>query len=102
MSTTLREFYDVRGDAPDGFAHGQRRGHGLTAAGPSQVQQLPSESQGYGSADRAIMLRAATPEAAAPSRLAELAGHAKSLCQCQGRGLRLASRLCTSTCSLTT
>jgi hypothetical protein len=32
-------------------------------------------------ADRAVVFRAATPEAAAPSRLAELAGCAKSRCQ---------------------
>jgi hypothetical protein len=48
MSTMLREFYDAHGDAPDELAHGQRHGHGLTAAGPSQVQQPPSASQGYG------------------------------------------------------
>jgi hypothetical protein len=35
MSTMLREFYDAHGDAPNKLAHGQRRGHGLTAAGPS-------------------------------------------------------------------
>jgi hypothetical protein len=48
MSTTLREFYDAHGDAPDKLAHGQRRGRELTATGPSQVQQSPSASQGYG------------------------------------------------------
>jgi hypothetical protein len=47
MSTTLREFYDAHGDAPGELAHGQRHGHGLTAAGPSQVQRSPSASQGY-------------------------------------------------------
>jgi hypothetical protein len=56
MSTTLCEFYDVHGDAPDELAHGQRRGHGLTAAGPSQVQRSPSASQGYGGVDRAVVL----------------------------------------------
>jgi hypothetical protein len=59
------------------------------------------QAKAMGGTDRAVMLRAATPEAAAPSRLAELAGHVKSLCQRQGRGLRLASWLCTSTCGLT-
>jgi hypothetical protein len=44
------------------------------------------------------MLQAATLEAAAPSRLAEMAGHVKSQCQHQGWGLRLANRLCTSIC----
>jgi hypothetical protein len=53
-------------------------------------------------ATRAVTLRAATPEAAAPSRLAEMAGHAKSWCQHQSWGLRVASRLCTSICGLTT
>jgi hypothetical protein len=38
MSTVLREFYDVHGDAPAELAHGLRRGHGLSAAGPSWVQ----------------------------------------------------------------
>jgi hypothetical protein len=48
MSTMLREFYDAHGDAPDELAHGQRRGHGLTAVGPSQIQRSPSAGQGYG------------------------------------------------------
>jgi hypothetical protein len=37
MSTTLCEFYDAHGDAPDELVRGQQRGHGLDAAGPSQV-----------------------------------------------------------------
>jgi hypothetical protein len=53
-------------------------------------------------ADGAAVLRAATPEAAAPSKVAEQAGHARSRCQCQGRSLRLTHRRCTSTCGLTT
>jgi hypothetical protein len=44
----LREFYDAHGDAPDELAHGQRRGPGLAAAGPGQVQRSSSASQGYG------------------------------------------------------
>jgi hypothetical protein len=44
MSTTLREFYD----ALDEPVRGQQRGHGLIAVGPSQVQQSPSTSLGYG------------------------------------------------------
>jgi hypothetical protein len=52
-------------------------------------------------ADRAVVLRDATPEAATTSRLAEMAGHVKSRCQRQGWGLRLASQLCTSICGLT-
>jgi hypothetical protein len=47
MSTTLREFYDAHGDAPDELVRGQQRGHGLVAAGPSQVQRSPSTSLGY-------------------------------------------------------
>jgi hypothetical protein len=38
MSTALYEFYDVHGDTPAELAHGQRRGHGLSATGPSWVQ----------------------------------------------------------------
>jgi hypothetical protein len=40
------------------------------------------QAKAMGGADRAVVLRAATPEAAAPSRLAQLAGHAKFRCQC--------------------
>jgi hypothetical protein len=53
-------------------------------------------------ADRAAMLRAAMPEAAAPSKVAEQTGHARSRCQHHGRSLRLARWRCTSTCGLTT
>jgi hypothetical protein len=56
MSTMLHEFYDTHGDTPDELAHGQRRGHGLAAVGPGQVQRLPLASQGYGGADRAVVL----------------------------------------------
>jgi hypothetical protein len=72
MSTTLREFYDAHGDAQDELAHGQQRGHGLVAAGPSQVQRSPSASQGYGGhgqGDRA-------PSCNARGRRAQLAGGA--------------------------
>jgi hypothetical protein len=48
MSTTLREFYNAHGDAPDELAHGQRRDHGLTTVGPSRVQRSPSAGQGQG------------------------------------------------------
>jgi hypothetical protein len=37
MSTMLLEFYDVHGVTPAEQAHGLRRGHGLSAAGPSQI-----------------------------------------------------------------
>jgi hypothetical protein len=60
------------------------------------------QAKAMGGADRAVVLRAATPEATAPSRPAEMAGHVKSRCQRQGWGLRLASQLCTSICGLTT
>jgi hypothetical protein len=48
MSTTLREFYDAHGDAPDELIPGQQCGHGLDAAGPSQVQRSPSTSPSFG------------------------------------------------------
>jgi hypothetical protein len=48
MSTMLRKFYDAHGDMPDELAHGQRRDHGLTVAGPSRVQRSPSADQGQG------------------------------------------------------
>jgi hypothetical protein len=53
-------------------------------------------------ADRAAVLRAATPEATTPSKVAEQAGHARSRCQRPGQSLRLARRRCTSICGLTT
>jgi hypothetical protein len=52
--------------------------------------------------DRAVVLRAAMPEATAPSRLAELAGRTKSRCQHQGWSLRLANWPCISICGSTT
>jgi hypothetical protein len=52
-------------------------------------------------ADRAAVLQAATPEATAPSKVAEQASHARSRCQRQGQSLRLARRRCTSICGLT-
>jgi hypothetical protein len=54
MSTALREFHDAHGDAPAELAHGLRRGHGLSATGPSrvQIQRSPSSSQGPGGRDQ--------------------------------------------------
>jgi hypothetical protein len=54
MSTMLREFYDTQGVTPAGLAHGLRRGHGLSAAGPSriQIQRSPSSSQGLEGRDQ--------------------------------------------------
>jgi hypothetical protein len=37
MSSTLCEFYDAQGTAPAGEAHGLRRGHRLSATGPSRI-----------------------------------------------------------------
>jgi hypothetical protein len=48
MSTTLCEFYDAHGDAPDELVRSQQRGHGLDATGSSQVQRSPSTSPGFG------------------------------------------------------
>jgi hypothetical protein len=48
MSSTLCEFYDAHGDAPDDLVCGQQRGHVLNAAGPSQVQRSPSTGLGFG------------------------------------------------------
>jgi hypothetical protein len=45
-STTLSEFYDVHGDAPTELAHDLRRD--FVTAGPGQIQQSPSASQGRG------------------------------------------------------
>jgi hypothetical protein len=46
MSTMLREFYDAHGVMSVELAHGLRRSHGLSSAGPSQIQRPPSSSQG--------------------------------------------------------
>jgi hypothetical protein len=37
MSVALCESYNAHADAPVELAHGQQRGHGLSAAGPSWV-----------------------------------------------------------------
>jgi hypothetical protein len=47
MSTTRREFYDAHGDAPDELVCRQQCGHGLDAAGPSQVQRSPLTGPGF-------------------------------------------------------
>jgi hypothetical protein len=78
MSTTLCEFYDVHGDAPDELVRGQQRGHGLVAVGPSQVQRSPSTSPGFGGCGQGGHALNSKPEVAVPSRLAELAGRAQS------------------------
>jgi hypothetical protein len=38
MSTTLHEFYGAQGVALARLVHGLRRGHGLSAMGPSRIQ----------------------------------------------------------------
>jgi hypothetical protein len=48
MSTMLHEFYDAHGDMSGELVHGQQRGYGLVATGPSQVQRSPTASQSYG------------------------------------------------------
>jgi hypothetical protein len=102
MSTTLCEFYDAHGDAPDELAHGQRCGHGLTAADPSQVQRSPSAGQGQGGRGQGSH----APSCNARGRRAQQAGGDSRphqvRCQRQGWGLRLASRLCTSIYGVTT
>jgi hypothetical protein len=60
------------------------------------------QAKAMGGTDRAVVLRGAMPEAAAPSRLVELVGRAKSRCQCQGWSLRLANRPFISICASTT
>jgi hypothetical protein len=60
------------------------------------------QAKAMGGVDRAVVLRAATPEAAAPSRLVALAGRAKSRCQRQGWSPRLANRPYISICGSTT
>jgi hypothetical protein len=80
MSTTLREFYDVHGDALDELAHGRQRGRGLTAAVLARSSGRRRQAKARGGADRAVMLRAATLKAAAPGRLVEMASYIKSRC----------------------
>jgi hypothetical protein len=74
--------------------------HGA-ASSPRALARSSDRHRQAKAADRAAVLRAATPEAAAPSKVAEQAGHARSQCQRQGRSLRLAHRRCTSICGLT-
>jgi hypothetical protein len=47
-STVLYEFHDAHGGTPVEFTHDPRRGHGLAAMGPGQIQRSPSASQGRG------------------------------------------------------
>jgi hypothetical protein len=98
-STTLSEFYDVHGGAPAKLAHDMQRS--FVATGLGQIRRSPSASQGHGGRRQGGPLRAAMPEDAAPSKVVEQAGHARSRCQCQGRSLRLARQRCTSICGLT-
>jgi hypothetical protein len=95
-STMLNMFYDVHEDAPTELAHDPRRS--FATAGPGQIHRQAKAVEG---ADRVAVLWVATPEAAAPSKVAEQGGHARSRCQRQGRSLKLAHRHCTSTCGLT-
>jgi hypothetical protein len=87
---------------PDELAHAS----GATMDSPLRALARSSgrhrQAKAMGGADRAVVLRAATPEVAAPSRLAELACHAKSRHQRQSWSLKLTSRPCTSICGLTT
>jgi hypothetical protein len=76
-STMLRKFYGVHGDTPDELAHGQRRGHGLAAAGPGQVQRLSSASQGHGGHEQG----GRAPSSNARGRRAQQAGGAGKLRQ---------------------
>jgi hypothetical protein len=62
---------------------------------------LHRQAKVWRGAARAVMLRAAVVEAA-PSGQAEVAGHIKICLRWLSRGLRLASRLCTSTYGSTT
>jgi hypothetical protein len=55
-STVLRKFHDAHGGAPVELAHDPRRGHGLAAMGPGQIQRSPSASQGREGAGRAVVL----------------------------------------------
>jgi hypothetical protein len=77
MSTMLHEFYNV---------HELRR---------------PSQQKDWKGMVMAVVLQAAVVEAT-PSKQVEVAGHAKICPRQLSRDLRLASRLCTSICGLTT
>jgi hypothetical protein len=80
----LHEFYD---------AHETHRLSLLIASGAAMASVPGALARSSGrhwqakaaeDADRAVVLRAAMPKATAPSRLAQLAGCAKSRCQRQG------------------
>jgi hypothetical protein len=73
-STTLSEFYDVHGDAPTELACDLR--HGFATVVPGQIQRSPARAKAAEGVDGAAVLRTATPKAAAPSKVAEQAGHA--------------------------
>jgi hypothetical protein len=77
MSTALRKFYDAQEDASVELAHGQRRGHGLSAEGPSRVQRSPSTSQGLGGRGQGSH----APSCNARGRRAQQAGRDGQPCQ---------------------
>jgi hypothetical protein len=100
MSTVLREFHNAQGGASVELAYDPRRGHGLAAMGPGQVQRSPSASQGRGG--RGQGGRAPSCNARGRRAPAELAGHVKSRCRRQGWSPKLTNWPCTSICGLTT
>jgi hypothetical protein len=102
MSTTLREFYHVHGDAPDELVRGQQRAHGLDAAGPSQVQRPPSTSPGFRGREQGGRAPSSNTRDAMSSRSVGQEGHVQSWRRCLGWSLKLASQPCTSICGLTT
>jgi hypothetical protein len=87
-------------DAPTELARDLRRGFATIVLARSSGRHRQVEAaEGVG---MAAVLRAASYKAAAPSKAAGRAGHARSRSQHQGRSPRLTHRRCTSTCGLTT
>jgi hypothetical protein len=99
-STTLIEFYACMETHRSSLL--MTRGAALSPWALARSSGRYRQAKAAEGADRAVVLQAATPEAAVPSRPAELEGHAKSRRRCQGWSLKLASWPYSSICGLTT
>jgi hypothetical protein len=102
MSTTLREFYDAHGDAPDELVRASSAAMDSTPRALARSSGPHRQARASEGADRAVAPRAVTPEDTVSSRPVELEGHAQSRHRCQGWSLKFASRPCTSIYGLTT
>jgi hypothetical protein len=89
-STILREFHDAQGGAPVELAHDPRRGHGLSAIGPGQIQRSPLAGQGRGGRRQGGRALSCNTR----GRRAQQAGRAGRPCQVPAPAPGLESQVC--------